>query len=86
MKLNPNNVLGVMPPLITPFDAKEELDEEALIREIRYHLVFGITGLILGGSTGEGATISPEDLQRICRIAVKEVNGKITVIAGIIPD
>jgi 4-hydroxy-tetrahydrodipicolinate synthase len=86
VKLNPNNVLGVMPPLITPFDAKEELDEEALIREIRYHLVFGITGLILGGSTGEGATISPEELQRICRIAVQEVNGKIPVIAGIIPD
>ena len=86
MKLTPENVLGVMPPMITPFNEKEELDEEALIREISYHLDIGITGLILGGSTGEGATVTPEELQRICRIAVQEVNGKIPVIAGIIPD
>ena len=81
------HIYGIVPPLVTPFDEREELDEAALRAEVR-HLIerVGVHGLAVGGSTGEGHTLSTDELRRIVGAAAEEARGRVPVIAGIIVD
>ena len=72
---------GSIVALITPFK-DSNLDEEAFISIIHYHLKNGTNGLVPGGTTGESPTISHDEHRKIIEICVKESNGKIPVIAG----
>ena len=72
---------GSIVALITPFK-DSNLDEEAFISIIHYHLKNGTNGLVPGGTTGESPTITHDEHQKIIVISVKESNGKIPVIAG----
>jgi 4-hydroxy-tetrahydrodipicolinate synthase len=80
-------ISGIVPPITTPFDAHEEVDESALRAEVRY-LVQGarVHGLAVGGSTGEGQTLSTAELRHIVGAAIEEARGRVPVIAGIIVD
>lgn len=76
---------GVFVAVATPFNEKDELDEEAL----RYNLEFLVEkgkgrplSLIVAGSTGEFYTLSEEEYKRLIKIAVDKVNGKLILIAG----
>jgi len=77
---------GVIPAVVTPFDKAGQIDEKALRMELEYHLGCGVTGVCAGGSTGEGAGLSRDDVKRLNAIFVDEVRGRVPVIAGIIPD
>ncbi|GIL28189.1 dihydrodipicolinate synthase family protein [Actinocatenispora comari] len=77
---------GIIPPLVTPFDADERVDENALRAEVRYHLDRGVHGLCVTGSTGDGQMLSAEDSATVAAAAVKEVAGRVPVISGIIRD
>ena len=46
---------GVIPPMITPFSDDDCIDRDLLQQETRYLLESGIDGIVVGGSTGEGA-------------------------------
>ncbi len=56
------NIYGIIPPIITPFDAEGRLDVETLKRETEYYLKSGVHGLSFAGSTGEGSTLSADEL------------------------
>lgn len=75
---------GVIPPLVTPFTADGEIDEAAFRGQARFMLSKGVHGVCVGGSTGEGHTLTREELLRAVSIAQEEVGDKIPVIAGII--
>ncbi len=77
---------GVIPAVITPFDEAGQIDEKALRTELDYHLSCGVTAVCAGGSTGEGAGLSQEDVKRLNAIFVDQVGNQVPVIAGIIPD
>ena len=77
---------GIIPPLVTPFDAAEQVDEDAVRAEVRHHLDVGVHGVCVTGSTGEGAAVSVEDSVAVAAAAVKEAGGRVPVIAGIIRD
>jgi 4-hydroxy-tetrahydrodipicolinate synthase len=80
-------IFGIVPPMITPFDANEDLDEHALRTEARYLIEeVGVHGLAVGGSTGEGHTLSTDELRCAVGAAIEEAQGRIPVIAGIIVD
>ena len=67
--------------LITPFK-NNKLDEDAYISLIHYHLKNGTSGLVPAGTTGESPTLSHEEHQKVIEICIREVKGKIPVIAG----
>ncbi|MBI4057447.1 MAG: 4-hydroxy-tetrahydrodipicolinate synthase [Elusimicrobia bacterium] len=73
---------GSFVALVTPFK-KGKLDEPALRRLVSLHLKSGTHGLVPCGSTGEGATLTPEEFLQVIRIVVEEATGKIPVVAGI---
>lgn len=80
-------IAGVVPPLVTPFTEDEELDLEALRAEIRYMVdVAGVHGIAIGGSTGEGHTLTTDEIRTLIGTACDEVAGKVPVVAGIIVD
>jgi 4-hydroxy-tetrahydrodipicolinate synthase len=78
------DIQGIIPPLCTPFDANEDLDLASFRREIRFMLDLRVRGVVVGGSTGEGYALAPEELAELCQVAVEEVHGRASVIAGII--
>jgi 4-hydroxy-tetrahydrodipicolinate synthase len=67
--------------LITPFK-NNNLDEDAYISIIHFHLKNGTSGLVPAGTTGESPTISHDEHQRTIELCVQESKGKIPVIAG----
>ncbi|MFH1726142.1 MAG: 4-hydroxy-tetrahydrodipicolinate synthase [Elusimicrobiota bacterium] len=73
---------GSFTALITPF-ASGRLDEAALRRLIRFQLRSRTSGLVPCGSTGEAATLRPEEYRRVIEIAVKEAAGRIPVVPGV---
>ena len=79
-------LMGIIPPLVTPFDADENVDLDALRTEVRFHLAAGVHGICVTGSTGDGQMLSVEQSTAIARAAVEEVNGAVPVLAGIIRD
>jgi len=77
---------GVIPAVITPFDSGGRIDQEKLRAEIDFHIKCGVSALCAGGSTGEGAGLSPDEIHQLNRIFVDQARGRMPVIAGVIPD
>ncbi|KAA3620885.1 MAG: 4-hydroxy-tetrahydrodipicolinate synthase [Proteobacteria bacterium] len=67
--------------LITPFDG-EQVDEDALVRLIEWHIERGTHGLVPVGTTGESPTLTHDEHKRVVELTVKTVAGRIPVIAG----
>jgi 4-hydroxy-tetrahydrodipicolinate synthase len=77
---------GIMPPMVTPFDEREELDEEALRNEARYLLEVGVHGLVVCGSTGEGYSMTPAELGRVTEVVREETGREVPLITGVIAN
>jgi 4-hydroxy-tetrahydrodipicolinate synthase len=74
---------AILTAMVTPFDAQGRLDEEAAVR-LMHHLVdHGSDGLVMCGTTGEGSTLTDDERMRMVRLAVEEMGGRCTVIAGV---
>ena len=72
---------GVYTALITPFDTDGTVNYQKLTELIEYQLDKGITGLVLGGTTGEGMLI--DDLLTYYKTALKVVNNRVKVFLTI---
>jgi 4-hydroxy-tetrahydrodipicolinate synthase len=75
---------GVLPAIITPFKRNTAmgLDIQGLERNIEFLLSCGIHGIVPCGSTGESATLTFEEHEKVVQITVDKVKGRIPVIAG----
>ncbi len=72
---------GAFTALITPFkDGK--VDEEAFRELIETQIEQGIDGLVPCGTTGESATLSHEEHEKVVRICVEQVRKRVPVLAG----
>jgi 4-hydroxy-tetrahydrodipicolinate synthase len=80
------DLYGIIPPTTTPFTAKGTIDERAFRAQLRFMLKAGAHGLAVGGSTGEGHALNPDELHRLLAVAMEEADGKVPVVAGIIVD
>jgi len=74
-------IKGSMPALITPFK-NGAVDEAAYRRLISWQIAEGSHGLVPAGTTGESATLSHEEHNRVVEICVDEAKGRVPVIAG----
>ena len=67
--------------LITPFK-NNELDVDAYLKLIHFHLENGTNGLVPAGTTGESPTLNHKEHEKVIEICINEAKGKIPVIAG----
>jgi 4-hydroxy-tetrahydrodipicolinate synthase len=74
-------IKGSNPALITPFK-NGSVDEVAYRRLISWQIAEGSHGLVPAGTTGESATLSHEEHNRVVEICVDEAKGRVPVIAG----
>jgi len=72
---------GSIVALVTPFK-NGEVDEAKLKELIEFHIENGTHGIVPCGTTGESATLSHEEHERVIDITVETVGGRIPVIAG----
>jgi 4-hydroxy-tetrahydrodipicolinate synthase len=72
---------GVLTALVTPF-RDGSIDERALRDLVERQIAAGIDGLVPCGSTGESATLSHEEHQRVVEIVVEAAAGRVCVVAG----
>jgi 4-hydroxy-tetrahydrodipicolinate synthase len=72
---------GVLTALVTPF-RNGEIDERALRELVEFQIEAGIDGLVPCGSTGESATMSHAEHQRVVEIVVGAARGRVPVVAG----
>ncbi len=76
------NPIGCYTALITSF--KEGiLDEAAFADLVRAQIQGNISGIVVGGTTGELDLLDDEEYMRIIQIAVKTAAKKIPIIAGV---
>ena len=81
------SIYGIVPPAVTPFDSQGRIDTSLLRQDLDYLInTAKVHGVAVGGSTGEGHTLSTEETKQITEIAIETANGKVPVITGIIAD
>ena len=67
--------------LVTPFnDGKVDLDKLGDL--VDFHIGEGTDGLVPCGTTGESATMTPEEHEIVIRAVVERAGGKVPVLAG----
>ncbi len=73
---------GCFTALITPFrDGKPDL--AAFRKLVRAQIKAGVSGLVPCGSTGEAATLAPDEYEEVIKVAVDEAKGKVPVVPGV---
>lgn len=75
-------VKGSITPIVTPFDSKEDLDEEALKNIVDYLIKGGVNGLFAAGTAGAFYLLTPEERKRVISIVVERSGGRVPVYAG----
>ena len=72
---------GYCTAMVTPMTSTG-VDYNALARFIDFQLENGINALLAVGTTGESATLTPEERKEVIRFTVKRVDGRVPVVAG----
>ncbi|HEX6068900.1 MAG TPA: 4-hydroxy-tetrahydrodipicolinate synthase [Longimicrobiaceae bacterium] len=68
--------------LVTPF-GPNGLEEACLNDLVRFHLQERTDALVVNGSTGEAAAMSPDEQRRVAEVVVSATSGQIPVIVGV---
>ena len=72
---------GSLVAIVTPF-RKGKVDERAFGDLIEWQIANGTNGIVPCGTTGESATLSHEEHNRVIELAVEVVHRRVPVIAG----
>ena len=72
---------GSLVAIVTPF-SKGKFDERVMADLIEFHIANGTQGIVPCGTTGESATLTPQEHERVVAVTVEVVNKRIPVIAG----
>jgi len=72
---------GAMVAIVTPFK-NDQVDERALRELIEFQIANGTDAIVPCGTTGESATLSHEEHDRVIEITIDAVKKRVPVIAG----
>jgi 4-hydroxy-tetrahydrodipicolinate synthase len=75
------NFTGSIVAIITPF-RNGKVDEQALRDLIDWQIANGTDGIVPCGTSGESATLSYDEHNRVIEMTVEAVKGRVQVIAG----
>ena len=74
---------GMASAIVTPMKSDLSVDYEALGRFIDFQIEQGINAIVAVGTTGESATLEPEEQKEVIRFTVERVAKRVPVIAGV---
>ena len=73
---------AVLTAIITPFDERSRVNEDAFVTLLRHLAENGSDGFVVAGTTGEASTLSDEEQLGLIGLAVAERPAGKTIIAG----
>ncbi len=73
---------GLLSFPVTHFDADLQFDEARYREHLAWQAGFDVAGLFAGGGTGEGFSLTTAEMDRVVRVAVDEIGGKVPVLAS----
>jgi 4-hydroxy-tetrahydrodipicolinate synthase len=73
---------GSMVAIATPMHEDGSLDYPALRSLLDWHVTEGTDAIVIVGTSGESPTVSVEEHCELIRVAVEQIKGRISVIAG----
>jgi 4-hydroxy-tetrahydrodipicolinate synthase len=73
---------SIITAIVTPFDERLEVDEEAFVATMRHLARNGSDGIVVCGTTGESPTLVTEETLRLFELAVAERPEGVTIIGG----
>ena len=73
---------GPVPPISTPIDEHEHVDEKALRAIVERCIEKGIPGIFVCGTNGECMSLTQAERNRAIRIVLDEAAGRVPVMAG----
>ncbi|MDF2927207.1 MAG: dihydrodipicolinate synthase [Paenibacillaceae bacterium] len=76
-------IRGVIPPIVTPVDEEERVEEAGLRRMVDYVIAGGVHGILAMGSNGEFFGLDYEEQKRALAIILDQTAGRVPVYMGI---
>jgi 4-hydroxy-tetrahydrodipicolinate synthase len=73
---------GSLVAIVTPMADDGAVDYAAWARLVDFHLTHGTQGLVVGGTTGESATLTEPELQQLVVRAREQIRGRMALLAG----
>jgi 4-hydroxy-tetrahydrodipicolinate synthase len=74
---------GVIPPVISPLTAHDQLDGSAVDRVVEHLIAGGASGLFVLGTTGEGPSLTYQMRYEMVERTCEAANGRLPVLAGV---
>lgn len=75
-------IKGIIPPILTPMDANENINQSELRNQVNRQIEAGVHGLFAFGTNGEGYILNAKEKELVLRTVVEETNGRVPVYAG----
>ena len=75
-------IKGIIPPILTPMNADESVNEKELRHQVNRMIEAGVHGIFAFGTNGESYALSPDEKVRILEVVVEETKGRVPVYAG----
>lgn len=76
-------IKGIIPPIVTPVDDDEKVDEKALRSLIDFVIQGGCSGILAFGSNGEFYMMEEDEMEEVLSIVMDQVAGRVPVYMGI---
>jgi 4-hydroxy-tetrahydrodipicolinate synthase len=73
---------GIVPPLVTPLNEDETIDEAGLESQLERLIDAGVHGIFFLGTTGEQPALRDAERQKAIRLALRIVNHRVPVTVG----
>jgi 4-hydroxy-tetrahydrodipicolinate synthase len=82
IRLGENVLKGSFPPLVTPFKDDGAVDYDTYAQLVEFHVKGGSPGIVVGGTTGEPSTLTPEERTQLLKVAIATAKKRIQVVAA----
>ncbi len=73
---------SILTAIVTPFRSDGSIDFDAFRRLARHLVEHGSDGVVVAGTTGESPTLADDERLELFRVAVDELGGRASVVAG----
>jgi 4-hydroxy-tetrahydrodipicolinate synthase len=74
---------GVIPPVVTPLSAHDQLDSSAVDAVVEHLIAGGVSGLFVLGTTGEGPSLTYQIRYEMVERTCEAAQGRLPVLTGI---
>lgn len=77
-----NAIAGIIPPILTPMNEDESINEKELRNQVNRLIGAGVHGIFALGTNGEGYILSEQEKEVVLSVVIDETKKRVPVYAG----